>query len=66
MAQCGPSAPLNPFSASSGKLLPRTHESDIIKLVVFVAILAGMGLLARMGLLPRTRAIVPGEWAISD
>jgi hypothetical protein len=48
------------------KTLPRTHQSDIVKLVMFVAILAGMGWLARLGKLPRTRPIVPGEWAISD
>lgn len=48
------------------KLLPRTHAADITKLSVFLAILTGMGLLARWGLLPRTRPIVPGEWAVSD
>jgi hypothetical protein len=48
------------------KTLPRSHESDVVKLVVFSGILAGMGLLARRGVLPRTRAIKPGEWAISD
>ena len=48
------------------KTLPRSHESDVIKLVVYVGILLAMGLLARRGALPRTRAIKPGEWAISD
>jgi hypothetical protein len=48
------------------KVLPRTHLADIVKLVVFAGILAGMGHLAKMGVLPRTRPIVPGEWAISD
>ena len=48
------------------KVLPRTHESDVVKLLAFIAALASMGLVARMGLLPRTRAIVPGDWAISD
>ena len=48
------------------KLLPRTHQADVVKLVVFVAILAGAGYFAKLGMLPRTRPIVPGEWAISD
>jgi hypothetical protein len=48
------------------KTLPKSHESDVVKLVVFAGILAGMGILAKRGVLPRTRAIKPGEWAISD
>ena len=48
------------------KLLPRSRESDVVKLLVFAGILAGMGMLARKGVLPRTRVIQPGEWAISD
>jgi hypothetical protein len=48
------------------KLLPRTHQADAIKLLVFAGILAGMGVLGWRGMLPRTRPIVPGEWAISD
>ncbi len=48
------------------KVLPRTHAADAIKLVVFVGILGGVGFLAWRGALPRTRPIVPGEWAISD
>jgi hypothetical protein len=48
------------------KTLPRSRAADVVKLVVFVGILAGMGALARRGALPRTRAINPGEWAISD
>jgi hypothetical protein len=48
------------------KLLPRGLGADMIKLVVFLALLLLMGNLARRGLLPRTRPIVPGEWAISD
>jgi len=47
------------------KTLPRSHQADVIKLLVFAGVLTGMGLLARRGLLPRTRAIKPGEWAIS-
>jgi hypothetical protein len=48
------------------KLLPATRAGDAIKLVVFVGVLALVGQMARLGLLPRTRPIVPGEWAVSD
>jgi hypothetical protein len=48
------------------KTLPRSRESDAVKLVVFAGILTGMGLLARRGVLPRTRVIKAGEWAVSD
>jgi hypothetical protein len=48
------------------KILPRTREADAVKLVIFAGILAGMGILARHGALPRTRPIVPGDWAVSD
>ena len=48
------------------KVLPRGLGFDIMKLVVFVGILAAVGYCARLGLLPRTRPIVPGEWAVSD
>ena len=48
------------------KVLPQTRPGDAAKLIVFLAILAGMGRLARLGRLPRTRPIVPGEIAVSD
>ncbi len=48
------------------KLLPRGHPGDIAKLAVFSGLLAGMGALACRGALPRTRPIIPGDWAISD
>jgi hypothetical protein len=48
------------------KILPRTPEADAAKLAIFAGILAGMGYLAYRGRLPRTRPIVPGEWAVSD
>ncbi len=48
------------------KLLPKTPEATAIKLAVFAGILLGVGVLAWRGSLPRTRPIVPGEWAISD
>ena len=47
-------------------MLPHTREADLAKLVVFVGILVAAGQLARLGLLPRTRPIVPGEYAVSD
>jgi hypothetical protein len=46
------------------KTLPQTRPADMIKLVVFVGILVYVGNLARRGFLPRTRPILPGEWAI--
>ena len=55
-----------PILGALWKLLPRTHETDIVKLVVFVGILAIGGWLASRGKLPRTRPIIPGEWAVSD
>ena len=48
------------------KVLPATRSGDVIKLDVFVGILAVVGSMARLGLLPRTRPIVPGELAVSD
>jgi hypothetical protein len=48
------------------KTLPPSRVADAVKLAVFVGILAAFGALARRGHLPRTRPIVPGEWAVSD
>jgi hypothetical protein len=48
------------------KLLPHTRPADALKLAVFTAIIASVGILAHRGILPRTRPIVPGEVAISD
>lgn len=48
------------------KLMPAAPAADTAKLAVFVGILAVVGQLARLGILPRTRPIVPGEWAVSD
>jgi hypothetical protein len=47
-------------------VLPRGQAADAVKLAVMIGILAWIGNKARRGLLPRTRPIVPGEWAISD
>jgi hypothetical protein len=46
--------------------LPAGRTFDVVKLTVFVAMLAAVGNLARLGHLPRTRPIVPGELAVSD
>jgi hypothetical protein len=48
------------------RALPQSRSIDILKLVVFVGILAYVGNLARRGLLPRTRPILPGESAVCD
>jgi len=47
-------------------VLPRGVGGDLTKLLMFVGVLAAVGYGARLGLLPRTRPIVPGEWAVSD
>lgn len=48
------------------KIVPATRLGDVFKLSIFIGILAVVGQMSRRGLLPRTRPIVPGEWAISD
>ncbi len=47
-------------------LLPRTRWADAVKLGIFLGIILLMGSFAVRGLLPRTRKIVPGEWAVCD
>ena len=46
------------------KLVPASRGGDLLKLAVFVGILVVVGYLSRLGALPRTRPILPGEWAI--
>jgi hypothetical protein len=48
------------------KILPRNHVTDIAKLVLYCAVLAGMGIAAAYGRLPRTRPILPGELMVAD
>ena len=48
------------------KTLPAGRAADAVKLIAFVGILGLVGQMSRRGLLPRTRPIVPGEWAVSD
>jgi uncharacterized membrane protein YqjE len=43
------------------KTLPKTQEASVIKLVVYVVVLAIMGVAAYQGKMPRTRPIVAGE-----
>jgi hypothetical protein len=46
--------------------LPQNPTTNVIKLVVFLGILAFMGMLAYYGRLPRTAPIIPGQLAVSD
>jgi hypothetical protein len=46
--------------------LPKNPQTNIVKLVVFLGILAFMATLAYFGRLPRTAPIVPGQLAVSD
>jgi hypothetical protein len=46
------------------KVVPMSRGGDLLKLTVFVAILGVVGYVSRLGALPRTRPILPGEWAI--
>jgi hypothetical protein len=48
------------------KLLPRSHAADVVKLVVYCAMLLMVGMAAVAGLLPRTRPILPGELVVAD
>ena len=48
------------------KTLPRNHDTDIVKLLVYSAVLTGMGMASAFGQLPRTRPILPGELMIAD
>ena len=48
------------------QLLPQTRLTALIKLLVFLATLALMGMAAYRGALPRTRPIVPGEVMVAD
>ncbi len=48
------------------KTLPKNHFTDIGKLVTYVAVLLGVGILSTFGLLPRTRPILPGELMVAD
>ena len=46
-------------------VLPYGRAGDVLKLAVFLGVLAFVGRLAYRGKLPRTRPIVPGELAVS-
>jgi len=48
------------------KVLGKDPLSTWIKLIVLLSVLGFMGMLAYLGRLPRTKPIVPGEYAVSD
>ncbi len=48
------------------KLLPRGHETDVVKLAVYGLTITAVGLLAFVGRLPRTQPTTYPGWAISD
>lgn len=48
------------------KSLPPSEPANIMKLAVYVTVLAVLGTSAGYGLLPRTRPILPGELMIAD
>jgi hypothetical protein len=48
------------------KMLPPGRSGDVVKLVFYIAVLAGAGTAAARGLLPRTRPILPGELMVAD
>jgi hypothetical protein len=48
------------------KVLPQTRTATVVKLGLFVGVLAVMGVAAYRGALPRTRPIVPGESMVAD
>jgi hypothetical protein len=48
------------------KTLPLNRTTSVVKLVVYVGVLALMGLGASRGVLPRTRPILPGELMVAD
>jgi hypothetical protein len=48
------------------KVTPESRTGNVVKLVIFVAVLTAAGLAAGRGMLPRTRPILPGETMISD
>ena len=48
------------------KVLPQRQTATVVKLGLFVGVLAVMGVAAYRGALPRTRPIVPGESMVAD
>ncbi len=55
-----------PITGILWKILPRGTGYDLMKLCVFLGLLAFVGYLSYRGILPRTRKIVPGELAALD
>jgi hypothetical protein len=48
------------------KTLPKNHDTDVEKLVAYLAVLTAVAAVSTFGLLPRTRPILPGEIMIAD
>jgi hypothetical protein len=48
------------------KTLPQSHTGNMVKLVVYCAVLLAVGAAAAGGVLPRTRPILPGELVVAD
>jgi hypothetical protein len=48
------------------KTLPKNHDTDIEKLIAYVAVLIAVAIVSTFGLLPRTRPILPGEFMVAD
>jgi hypothetical protein len=48
------------------KTLPKNHDTDLEKLIAYVAVLAAVAIVSTFGLLPRTRPILPGELMVAD
>ena len=48
------------------KTMPKNHDTDVEKLIAYVAVLLAVAVVSTFGLLPRTRPILPGELMIAD
>ncbi len=48
------------------QFLPKNPATNIVKLVVYCAVIAGFATAAALGRLPRTRPILPGEAIVAD
>lgn len=48
------------------KSLPKTHVTDIEKLIAYVAVLMVTGTASAFGFFPRTRPVLPGELMVAD
>ena len=65
-ARCGRCRSRSRSCGSSGRRCRAVSGPTSPSSAIFVGVLAAMGYMAYRGRLPRTRPIVPGEWAVSD